>query len=211
MISDELLAYAARFCTSELPILEKLTHETHLTQVYPQMIAGQQQGTLLRFLSSMMKPERILEIGTFTGYSTICLAAGMPYNGVLHTIEVNPEQEEMIRRYVWESGMQEQIRLHIGDAKTILPTLDERWDLVYIDADKASYLLYYELVIDRVKPGGFILADNVLWGSKVLNDPDKQDRDTRGITRFNEFVQGDDRVDHLLLPFGDGIMVIEKR
>lgn len=211
MLSDDLLDYAAQFSSPELPILEKLSHETHLTQVYPQMLAGHQQGMLLRFFSAMMKPERVLEIGAFTGYSTICLAVGMPISGLLHAIEVNPEQEEIIRRYIWESGMEKQIRLHIGDAKSIIPTLDEMWDLVYIDADKASYLIYYDLVIDRLKPGGFILADNVLWDGKVLNPPEKQDKETKGITGFNAYVQLDDRVDNVLLPFRDGIMLIQKR
>lgn len=211
MLSDDLLDYAVKFTSPELPILEKLSHETHLTQVYPQMLAGHQQGTFLRFISAMMKPERVLEIGTFTGYSTICLAAGLSSSGILHTIEINPEQEEMIRRYIWESGMKEQIRLHIGDAKSIITTLDEMWDLVYIDADKVSYQTYYNLVVDRVKPGGFIVADNVLWDGKVLNQPDRQDKETKAISGFNEYVQHDDRVDNVLLPFRDGIMLIQKR
>jgi predicted O-methyltransferase YrrM len=211
MIADELLEYAAKHTTPELPILEKLNHETHLTHVAPQMLSGPVQGTLLRFISEMMKPQRILEIGTFTGYSAICLASGMPFSGVLHTIEVNPEQEEIIRRYIWESGMEKQIILHLGEAKTIIPQLSETWDLVFIDADKTNYLNYYNLVFDKVRPGGFILADNALWDGKVLNDPGKMDKDTLGIVEFNEFVQRDDRVDNLLLPFRDGLMMVQKR
>jgi caffeoyl-CoA O-methyltransferase len=211
MISDELLEYAARHTTPELPVLEKLNHETHLSQVYPQMLAGSMQGTFLRFVSEMMKPQHVLEIGTFTGYSAICLASGLPPTGVLHTIEVNPEQEEIIRRYIWEAGMEKQVCLHIGEAKSIIPTLNETWDLVYIDADKPNYLDYYHLVFERLRPGGFILADNALWDGKVLNLPAKPDKDTLGIIEFNEFVQQDDRVDNLLLPFRDGMMVIQKR
>ncbi len=211
MISDELVEYAAMYTTPELPVLEKLNHETHLTQIAPQMMAGPMQGTFLRFVSEMMQPQRILEIGTFTGYSTICLASGMPSSGTIHTIEVNPEQEEIIRRYFWESGMEKQIKLHIGEAKTIIPGLAETWDLVYIDADKPNYLAYYNLVFDSVRTGGFILADNALWDGKVLNDREKLDKDTLGIVEFNEFVQRDDRVDNLLLPFRDGLMLIQKR
>lgn len=211
MISDDLLEYAALHSTPELPILDKLNHETHLTQVYPQMLAGHMQGTLLRFIAEMMKPERILEIGTFTSYSTLCLASSMPSTGVIHTIEVNPEQEEIIRRYIWESGMENQIILHIGDAKTIIPGLNETWDLVYIDADKPNYLSYYNLVFDNVRPGGFILADNALWDGKVLKLHEERDKDTLGIVEFNEFVHNDDRVDNLLLPFRDGLMMVQKR
>jgi predicted O-methyltransferase YrrM len=211
MISDELLEYAARHTTPELPILEKLNHETHLSQVSPQMIAGSMQGTFLRYVSEMMKPLHVLEIGTFTGYSAICLASGMPSTGVLHTIEVNPEQEEIIRRYIWEAGMEKQICLHIGEAKSIIPTLSETWDLVYIDADKPNYLDYYHLVFDKLRSSGFILADNALWNGKVLNDRTKPDKDTLGIIQFNEFVQQDDRVDNLLLPFRDGMMMVQKR
>ncbi len=211
MISDALLEYAASHSSPELPILEKLNHETHLSQVYPQMLAGSTQGTFLRFVSEMMKPERVLEIGTFTGYSAICLASGMPPSGVLHTLEVNPEQEEIIRRYIWESGMEKQIFLHLGEAKTIIPTFNEVWDLVYIDADKPNYLDYYNLVFDQVRPGGFILADNALWDGKVVKSLANPDRDTLGIIQFNEFVQRDVRVDNLLLPFRDGMMVVQKR
>jgi len=210
MISDDLLEYAEFYSTQELTILEKLSRETHLTQVYPRMMAGTMQGTFLRLIGEMMKPRRILEIGTFTGYSALCFAASLPESGLLHTIEVNPEQEEVIRRYIQESGLGKKIILHIGDAKTVIPSLEEIWDLVYIDADKPNYLAYYHLIFEHVRPGGFILADNTLWDGKVLNERSGMDKDTLGIEEFNDFIHHDARVDNLLLPFRDGIMMIRK-
>jgi caffeoyl-CoA O-methyltransferase len=214
MISNELLEYAEQNSTPEYPFLEKLNRETQLTQVYPRMLAGHMQGMLLRLISQMIKPRRILEIGTFTGYSAINLAMGLgtlpTEEGVLHTIEVDPEQERIIRRYFIEAGIEKKVILHIGEALKIIPTLDETWDLVYIDADKPNYLNYYNLVFDHVRPGGFILADNALWDGKVL-DPGNRSKDTRGIIDFNEFVMKDDRVENLLLPFRDGLMIVRKK
>ncbi len=213
MISDELFNYAEEHSTPEYPYLERLNRETNLKQVYPHMLAGHMQGMLLRFISQMIRPKRILEIGTFTGYSAINLALGLQStlgeNGLLHTIEVEAEQEVYIRKYLSESGLENKVSLHIGNAMTIIPTLDETWDLVYIDADKPNYLNYYKLVFDRVRPGGFILADNALWDGKVLNPP-AHSRDTKGIIDFNEFVLKDERVENLLLPFRDGLMFVRK-
>jgi predicted O-methyltransferase YrrM len=213
MNSNELFEYAEQHSTPEYPFLDKLNRETHLTQVYPRMLAGHMQGILLRLISQMIKPRRILEIGTFTGYSAINLAMGLfsspREKGILHTIEVDPEQEKIIRRYFIEAGIEKKVILHIGEAMKIIPTLDETWDLVYIDADKPNYLNYYNLVFDRVRPGGFILADNALWDGKVL-DPGNRSKDTRGIIDFNEFVLKDDRVENLLLPFRDGLMIVRK-
>ncbi|MCK9218613.1 MAG: O-methyltransferase [Bacteroidales bacterium] len=211
MITPELIEYAENHSTPELPILEKLTRETHLTRIYPRMLAGQLQGTFLRFVSEMLKPRRILEIGTFTGYSSINFACGLVNDGVLHTIEVDPEQEDIIRRYISETGMDNKIILHIGDAKTVIPTLHEQWDLVYIDADKPHYLDYYKMVLDQLRPGGFLLADNALWDGKVLHDRSKMNKDTTGIDDFNKYVQQDDRVENVLLPFRDGMMMIRKK
>lgn len=225
MMNPELIEYAELHSTPELPILAKLNRETHLTQVYPRMLAGHIQGTLLRFISSMMKPRRILEIGTFTGYSAINLALGLNHPTpspspegegstipvpLVHTIEVDPEQEEIIRRYIHKAGVDQQIVLHIGNAMDIIPGLNEIWDLVYIDADKPNYLNYYKMVFDNLRPGGFFLADNTLWNGKVLKDRSKMNRDTSGIVAFNEFVQHDERVENMILPFRDGIMMIRK-
>ncbi|MDD4552762.1 MAG: O-methyltransferase [Bacteroidales bacterium] len=212
MIPQEIEEYAERHTTPEPGFLAEIARETHLTQVYPQMLSGHLQGTLLRMLSAMLNPSRILEIGTFTGYSAISLALGCSNpEGLVHTIEVNPEFEEIINRAIHKAGMESRIRLHLGDALGIIPGLDEIWDLVFIDANKSGYLDYYQLVFPRVRPGGFILADNVLWDSKVIGHSVKNDKDTEGIIRFNEFVTHDERVDHLLLPFRDGLMIIRKK
>ena len=209
MINDELYEYAETHTSDERQVLAKLSRETHLTQVYPRMLAGNLQGTFLRMVSAMLKPKRILEIGTFTGYSTINLAMGMG-EGILHTMEVNPELEEIIRRYIHEAGLDDRIILHIGDAMQIIPTLNEQWDLIYIDADKPNYLNYYKMVLPLVRTGGFIIADNVLWDGKVTGDPAKMDKDTRGIVEFTEFVHQDDRVENMMLPLRDGLMIIRK-
>ena len=213
MNSNELFEYAEQHSTPEYPLLDRLNRETHLTQIYPRMLAGHMQGMLLRLISQMIKPRRILEIGTFTGYSAINLAMGLyslpPEEGILHTIEVDAEQEEIIRKYLAEAGLEKKVVLHIGEAMKIIPALDETWDLVYLDADKPNYLNYYKLVFDCVRPGGFILADNALWDGKVL-DPGTRSRDTHGIIEFNEFVLKDDRVENLLLPFRDGLMIVRK-
>ena len=214
MISDELFDYAKRHSTPEYTFLADLNRETNLTQVYPRMLAGHMQGMLLRFISHMIRPRRILEIGTFTGYSAINLAMGLTSSpdeeGILHTIDVDAELEVTIRKYLAEAGLEKKVVLDIGEALKIIPTLDETWDLVYIDADKPNYLNYYKMVFDRVRPGGFILADNALWDGKVL-DPGTRSRDTRGIIDFNDFVMKDERVENLLLPFRDGIMMVRKK
>jgi len=210
MMTPEWIAYAEAHTTPESTVLERLNRETHLTQVYPRMLAGQLQGTFLRMISQMIRPRRILEIGTFTGYSTINLAYGLEPDGMIHTIEINPELEATIRRYISEAGLDHRVILHTGDAINIIPELSEAWDLVYIDADKPRYTLYYNLVFDRLLPGGFFLADNALWDGKVLQDRSKYDKDTLGIAEFNEYIQRDERVENLLLPFRDGIMLIRK-
>ncbi len=209
MIPEEIQAYCNAHTSDEPEVLARLNRETNLTQAYPRMLAGHGQGTLLRMVSAMLKPQQVLEIGTFTGYSAICFAFGRPGTQV-HTIEVNPEQEDIIRRYLKDSGLENNVTLHIGSALEVVPTLDYAWDLVYIDADKENYLNYYRMVLPRVRPGGFILADNALWSGKVL-DEGSSDIDTLGIREFNDFVQRDEQVENLLLPYRDGIMVIRKR
>ncbi|MCX6252466.1 MAG: O-methyltransferase [Bacteroidetes bacterium] len=210
MISEKLLEYAEVHTSKESPLLAKLNRETNLTQMYPRMLSGHVQGTLLRMISAMIKPLRILEIGTFTGYSAICLSEGLQKGGFLHTIEVNPEQEEIIRKYIAEAGLTDKIILHIGEAEKVISSLKEKWDLVFIDADKPNYLTYYNMVFNAVRSGGFILADNALWGGKVL-DEKTTDKDARGIIRYNEFVLNDDRVENILLPIRDGLMISRKK
>jgi predicted O-methyltransferase YrrM len=181
------------------------------------MLSGHLQGALLRMMVQMIKPEQLLEIGTFTGYSAIAMGLGLPSvlsgaggGATLHTIEVNPELEDGSRKFIVEAGLENRVLLHIGDALEIIPGLDEVWDLVFIDADKPNYLNYYNMVLPRVRSGGFIIADNVLWDGKVTGDPHKMDKDTRGIVEFNEFVHHDPRVENLILPIRDGLMIIRK-
>ena len=207
MVSKEIEQYCEAHSSPESEFLAALNRETHLTQVYPRMLSGPMQGTFLRFISQMIRPARILEIGTFTGYSAINLALGC--EGIVHTIEVNPELEQIIRKYIGESGTADRIVLHTGEALKIIPTLNETWDLVFIDADKPNYLNYFKLVFPNVSKGGWIIADNALWDGKVLS-ADTTDKDTLGIQKYNEFVMKDERVEKLLLPFRDGLMIARK-
>ena len=207
MVPKEVEQYCEAHSSPEAAFLAALNRETHLTQVYPRMLSGPMQGTFLRFVSQMIRPSKVLEIGTFTGYSAINLALGC--EGIVHTIEVNQELEHMIRKYILESGTVNRIVLHIGEALEIIPTLDETWDLVFIDADKPNYLNYYNLIFPNVRKGGWIIADNALWDGKVLS-ADTRDKDTIGIKEYNDFIMKDERVEKLLLPFRDGLMIARK-
>jgi len=210
MISEtDIYNYAEVFSTGESPLLQKLNRETHLKILYPRMLSGKLQGNLLKMLSCMLRPSSILEIGTYTGYSAICLAEGLTDRGMLQTIEVNPELEDMICRYFKEAGITTKTTLHIGNAMDIVPTFSTTFDLVFIDANKENYLNYYNMVFDKVRKGGIIIADNVLWGGKVLKE-NANDKETKGIKEFNEFVQQDKRVENMLLPLRDGLMIIRK-
>jgi len=204
----KLTNYCLNHSTLPTEVLSELERETNLKTLAPQMISGALQGQLFSLLSKMMQPKAILEIGTFTGYATICLAQGLQENGVLHTIEGNEELEYLIRKYLTKAQVEDKVRLHIGDAKEIVKTLEESFDLVFIDAGKNDYELYYDLVFEKVKIGGFILADNVLWSGKVVQQ--KYDRDTQTIDAFNKKVQEDDRVENVLLPIRDGLFLIRK-
>jgi len=202
--------YSIKYTTPEDDVLQKLYRETHLTTVYPRMLSGPLQGKLLEFISRMMKPSRILEIGTFTGYSAICLARGLAPGGILHTIDINDELAETALRYFREAGLENSIVLHSGDALDIIPGLNEIFDLVFIDGDKEEYIRYYELVIPKVRAGGFVIVDNVLWSGKVLPDCRETDKETISIREFNDLVAGDDRVVKMMLPFRDGIYLLYK-
>lgn len=205
----EILRYCREHSTPVSEVLYQLERETHLKTLAPQMLSGPLQGQFLSFISRILRPKSILEIGTFTGYATICLAQGLAEGGVLHTIEVNPELEYLIRKYINKAGLESKVIVHIGNAENIIPRLDQHWDLVFIDAGKNYNALYYDLVVDRLRPGGIMLVDNVLWSGKVLQ-PD-QDRDTAAIHRFNEKIRADERVENLLLPLRDGLMMIRRR
>ncbi len=210
LISPEIEAYCEAHTTEETNLLYRLNRQTHLQTINPRMASGQLQGQFLSLISNMIRPKRILEIGTFTGYSALCLSTGLTPDGILHTIEINEEYEDRIRTFLAKSPYNQQIILHIGDAKNIVPSLNEQWDLVFIDAEKTDYQEYYEMVFPHVRKNGFLLIDNTLWNSKVIHEIQHNDKDTQAILAFNDRVQEDERVRNLLLPFRDGIMMIEK-
>jgi predicted O-methyltransferase YrrM len=207
----EISQYISEHSEAEDPILQELNRETHLKILMPRMLSGHIQGKLLEHFSKMIRPKNILELGTYTGYSAVCLAKGLADDGILDTVEINDELESFIRRYFAKAGIAEKVNLHIGCAEEIVPQLDRMYDLVFIDADKRRYPEYYHLVFDKVKPGGYILADNVLWDGKVAKTPLPDDDYTRGINSFNKTVQNDSRVENLLLPVRDGLMIIRKK
>ncbi|MCR4680330.1 MAG: O-methyltransferase [Bacteroidales bacterium] len=211
LIDHDIEAYCEAHTSPESKLLHDLNRRTNLETVNPRMLSDQLQGQFLAFISKMMRPKHILEIGTFTGYSALCLAEGLAEQGELHTIEINVEYEDRIREYLSQSPLGNHITLHIGDALEVVPSLKKEWDLVFIDADKEDYRDYYDVVFPRVRQGGIILADNVLWNGKVTQTVAGGDRDTRAIMEFDDYVQQDGRVRNLLLPFRDGIMMIEKK
>lgn len=206
-IDPALQQYAEQSTSHESELLKKIERETHLSVLKPRMLSGHLQGRFLSIISKMIKPKVILEIGTYTGYATLCLAEGLANEGKLITLDINEELEERVRGYFKQSEI-EGIEYIIGNAIQIIPQLNHRFDLVFIDADKENYANYFDLVIDKVNTGGFILADNVLWSGKVLNE--KPDKDTRAILQFNKKIQDDPRVENVLLPIRDGITVIRK-
>ncbi|MBC6990654.1 O-methyltransferase [Hymenobacter sp. BT491] len=212
MIQDENHAYAEAHTSPESAVLQRLNRETHVQVLAPRMLSGHLQGRVLSMLSHMIRPRRILEIGTYTGYSALCLAEGLAPEGELHTIEQNPELESRIRRYITEAGLADRIHVHIGEALHVLPTLAETWDLVFVDADKINNDAYFELVINQVRPGGFVLVDNVLWSGKALDSHQAKpaDKDTHAVRAFNDKIQQDSRVENVLLPIRDGILLIRK-
>lgn len=200
--------YCQRHSSLPLQELAELERETHLHTLSPQMLSGALQGQLLYLLCSLQQPAVALEIGTFTGYGTLCLAKGLPEKGRIHTIEINPELAHISRKYFEKTGLASKIIAHTGDARLIIPTLADSFDLVFIDAAKFDYDFYYELVFDRVNPGGLILADNVLWGGKIVAQ--SKDADTLAMAAFNDKVHQDPRVENLMLPLRDGLLIARK-
>lgn len=211
LIDPEIESYILDHTSPEEPLLAELNRRTHVSTVHPHMLAGHLQGKILEFISRMIHPEHILEIGTFTGYSAICLAKGLAPGGRLITLEKNEEILPFAKEYIERSGMGDRIKLVAGDAKSFIPGPPDYYGLVYLDAEKDEYPDYYEQVLPKVKPGGFILADNVLWGSKVLEKMKKSDNFTGGILAFNRKVGEDERVEQVILPVRDGIMIIRKK
>ncbi|MFW5793637.1 MAG: O-methyltransferase [Bacteroidota bacterium] len=210
-IPKEIEEYALSHTDDEMLVLMELARETQAKVLQPRMLSGKLQGKLLMLISQMIQPKYILEIGTYTGYSAICLAQGLVHGGILHTIENNEELEDFARLYFKKANLEKKIVMHIGDALEVLPNINDPLDLVFIDADKANYVYYYKQVIDKVNPGGFILVDNVLWSGKVLEQPAKNDFDTLSLIQFNKLVQNDDSVENLMLPFRDGLSIIRKK
>ncbi|HNR86266.1 MAG TPA: class I SAM-dependent methyltransferase [Taishania sp.] len=210
-ISEELDKYVCAHTEIEPPYLQELNRKTHLEVLQPRMLSGHFQGRVLSLLSHMIQPQRILEIGTYTGYSALCLAEGLTPTGQLITIDVNEELEELVASFIEKSGRAQQIKPMIGDAMQIIPTLDEMFDIVFIDADKKNYINYYNLVFDKVKTGGNIIADNVLWSGKVLEDYEKLDKSTQLLMDYNKMVHQDERVQEVLFPIRDGLMIARKK
>lgn len=192
-------------------LLKNLNRDAHVNLLRPRMISGHLQGRLLKMLCRMMQPKYILEIGTYTGYATLCLAEGADQNAEIHTIEVNDELEDFIMKHLHKSKLKEKIHLHIGDAIEIIPTIDCIFDVVFIDANKRTYCEYYHLIFDRVRSGGLIIADNTLWDGKVLETPHPTDKQTIGIQEFNDMLAKDERVEKVILPIRDGLTLIWKK
>lgn len=210
LLDKNIDKYIENHTTPETDLLKALNRATHLKTFYPNMLSGSVQGKFLEMISYMIRPKYILEIGTFTAYSAIALAKGLAKGGKLITLEVNEEMETFAKEYISKSGMDDEIQLIMGDAVEIIPQLSEEFDLVFIDADKEQYVDYYELSITKLKPGGFILADNVLWNGKVLEADSKSDKETRGIKAFNEYVKNDKRVEQVMLSVRDGLLLVRK-
>jgi predicted O-methyltransferase YrrM len=207
---EKILRYAETHTSAEDPVLQELYRTTHLKTVHPQMISGKVQGQFLTFISQMVRPRRVLEIGTFTGYSAYCLAKGVQQNGKVVTIEVNEELEELIRDFFNKAGIADRIELLVGDALEILPTLNEKFDLVFIDANKEHYADYYGYCVNVLNSGGYLVADNVLWGGKVTEEP-REDESTRSLHKFNTLVQSDPRVENVFLTVRDGLLLVRKK
>jgi len=204
-LPNEIMNYAELHTDSESPLLEKIKRETHLEVLQPRMLSGPFQGRFLSFISHLVKPRRILEIGTYTGYSALCLAEGLSKDGTLHTIEVNPELAAIQKKYFDKSNYTTQIKTYIGDALDIIPTLEGPFDLVFIDAEKKQYDAYFEAVIKKSKPGTVILSDNVLWTGKVVEPLNSKDKTTQVLLDYNKKLAEDPRVQTSLLPIRDGL------
>lgn len=209
-INDDLASYVENHSQAESDLLKKINRETHVEVLRPRMLSGHLQGRVLSILSKMISPKSILEIGTYTGYSALCMAEGLKKDGKIITIDNNEELENRVNSYFEESNFRKSIDFRVGDALEIIPTLDESFDLIFIDADKANYLNYYNLVIDQLASGSFIIADNVLWSGKVVKALAVDDEETKALIHFNDIIQKDFRVENVLFPIRDGLMIIRK-
>jgi len=210
IVTNAIEDYIEKNCTDESNLLYQINRKTHLEQMYPQMISGKVQGQLLKMLSQMIQPKRILEVGTFTAYSTICLAAGLPVEGTIDTIEIDEELEPVIKQNLKAAGITQKVNTHFGEAKTILPTLTSGYDLIFLDADKEFYPQYYPMLHPLLKKGAYLVADNVLWYGKVTDAPESFEATTRGVVEFNKMVKEDKSVENLILSVRDGLMLVRK-
>lgn len=203
--------YILTHSDEEGSLLSALSRDANVNLLRPRMLSGHLQGRILKMFCRMLRPRRILEIGTYTGYATFCMAEGLEEDGLIYTLEINDEMEDFIMKYLPQSPCKDRIKLYFGDALEIIPTLDETFDMVFIDADKRLYSEYYELVLPKVRPGGLILADNTLWDGKVLEQPLSSDKQTVGIQDFNEKIKEDTRIEKVILPLRDGLTMIWKK
>ena len=210
-LNENIMEYAESYSQAEPQLLKELFQETHQKMLQPRMISGHFQGRFLSFLSQLIQPYNILEIGTFTGYATLCMAEGLKQNGAIHTIEINEELFNFYKKYFDKSAYKNQIVSHIGDAKEIIPNLNFKFDMVFIDADKANYCSYFDIVFPKLNYGGIIIADNVLWSGKVLEkNLSQKDTETMELKKFNKKVKAAENVDTLLIPIRDGLMICRK-
>lgn len=210
-MTDSIEEYILQHIDEESDLLKNLNRDAHVNLLHPRMLSGHLQGRLLKMFCRLVQPKRILEIGTYTGYATLCLAEGAPHDAEIHTLEVNDELEDFIMKHLHKSKLEDKIHLHIGDALEIIPTLNETFDLVFIDANKRHYCQYYDLIFDKVRPGGLIIADNTLWDGKVLETPHHTDKQTIGIQEFNNMIAKDNRIEKVILPMRDGLTLIWKK
>lgn len=210
LIPEEIQKYVEEHTSPETPLLRQLNRETNSKVMMPRMLSGHLQGRILSLFSHMIKPAKILEIGTYTGYSAICLAEGLQQGGKMTTIDINEELEDMVRQYFDDAGITDKVDYLLGDAMEIVAKLKDIYDLVFIDADKINYSNYYDLVIGKVRQGGYIIADNVLWSGKVADQEAKKDKNTKALLAFNTKVHQDERVENVLLPVRDGLMILRK-
>jgi len=209
-LPEKLDDYVVAHSQDEPELLQQLTRETYQKILQPIMLSGPYQGRVLSMISKLIRPKSVLELGTFTGYATLCLAEGLHPEGEIHTIDVNEELEDFQRKYFDKSGYGTKIHQHLGSAIDILPTLDKTFDLVFIDADKPNYVNYFHLIIDKLNPGGIILSDNVLWHGKVIEPVDPKDISTNAVLEFNTLLKEDPRIETVLLPIRDGLTISRK-
>lgn len=211
LIDRSIDKYATTYTSAESPALAALNRETNMKVDKAVMLSGHVQGAFLQMVSHMIRPMCVLELGTFTGYSAICLAQGLQDGGIVHTIDINEELYDIAHKHIVMAGLEHQIVQHIGKAADVIPTLNATYDLVFIDADKPGYAQYYDMVIDHMRPGGFILADNVLFEGEVTLPEEQQNKNALAMHKFNQKIKADERVEHVLLPLRDGIMLMRKR